>query len=388
MARAEGSAPENPNRAARTTAQRRRPPRVVMVSATAFPLMGGVETHVHEVAPRIAAAGFDVTILTTDRSATLPVRDADNGVPVIRVRARPAQRDYYFAPGIARYVAHGRWDLVHCQGYHTLVPPMAMLAALRTAMPYMLTFHSGGHPSVTRTRMRGLQRALMQPLLARAQRLVAVSEFEADFFSRELRIGPDKFVTIQNGAAMRAPDEPVTIDEAAPVIMSVGRLERFKGHHRLIDALPYVIAEIPGARVRIVGAGQFEPELRRLAEASGMSERVEIGSIDPVDRGGMARAIASASVVALLSEYEANPVAVMEALALRRRVLVADTSGLSEIARAGMARAVPIDASDEQVGRALIDLLRSPEPADFNLPTWDESAARLAEVYRDVLGLD
>ena len=40
----------------------KRRPRVVMVSANAFPVMGGVETHIHEVAPRIAEAGFDVTM--------------------------------------------------------------------------------------------------------------------------------------------------------------------------------------------------------------------------------------------------------------------------------------------------------------------------------------
>ena len=97
--------------------------------------------------------------------------------------------------------------------------------------------------------------------------------------------------------------------------------------------------------------------------------------------------LAGASAVALLSEYEANPVAVMEALALRRRVLVADTSGLSELAEAGLARAVPIAASGEEIAAALVELLRSPEPAELTLPTWDESAARLADVYRDVLGL-
>ena len=41
-----------------------------------------------------------------------------------------------------------------------------------------------------------------------------------------------------------------------------------------------------------------------------------------------------------MSDYEANPVAVMEALALGRKVVVADTSGLSELAAEGLATAV------------------------------------------------
>ena len=102
---------------------------------------------------------------------------------------------------------------------------------------------------------------------------------------------------------------------------------------------------------------------------------------------GKIAVLSAVQMHALLSEYEANPVSVMEALALGRRVLVADTSGLSELAREGLARAIPIDASPEQIARALVDLIRSPEPANLSLPTWDESAARLADVYREVLGV-
>jgi glycosyltransferase involved in cell wall biosynthesis len=358
-----------------------------MVSANAFPVMGGVETHIYEVAPRIAAAGFDVTLLTTDRSKKLPARETVNGVPIFRVPAYPEKADYYLAPRIARLVAHGKWDLVHCQGYHTFVPPLAMLSAAQAGMPYMLTFHSGGHPSTMRTRLRGAQRQALRPMLRHAAKLVAVSKFEVEFFSHELGIPKDRFAMIRNGAAMPRPAKDVVADDANPLILSVGRLERYKGHHLLIDALPFVLQEMPGARLEIVGAGQFEGELRARAAASGLNGKIKIGSIDPVDRDGMSRTVAGASAVALLSEYEANPVSVMEALALGRRVLVADTSGLSELAEEGLARAVPIGATPQQIGRALVDLIRSPEPQKLDLPTWDQSAASLADVYREVLDI-
>ncbi len=360
-------------------------PRILMVSANAYPVMGGVETHIHEVAPRVMAAGFDVTILTTDRTGKLPKRETLNGVPGTRVRARPASRDYYLAPGIYPAITNGDWDLVHCQGYHTFVPPLAMIAASRARIPFILTFHSGGHPSQMRTRMRGPQRRILRPLLKRARRLVAVSDYEARFFSEQLAIPPSRFVTIQNGAAMQEPAPGVHADDAHPLILSVGRLEKYKGHHRLIKALPLVLRSLPEARLKIVGVGQYEAELRRLAEASEARDRIEIGSIAPSDRQGMANTIASASLVVLLSEYEANPVAVMEALALNRRVLVADTSGLSELATAGLARAIPYESSIAEVAQAIVEQLATPAPIDLDLPTWDESAARLIDVYREVL---
>ncbi len=369
-----------------TSAARAARPRVVMVSANAYPVMGGVETHVYEVAPRVVAAGFDVTILTSDRSGELPRRDTINGVPCVRVGAWPSGRDWYFAPGILREVLRGDWDLVHCQGWHTFVPALAMIGAISSRTPFMLTFHSGGHGSAVRTKMRGPQRAFLRPFLARARRLVAVSRFEAAFFARELHLPATRFATIQNGAAMAWPAEGDTSDDSAPLILSVGRLERYKGHHLLIESLPRILETSPGARLRIVGAGPYEDELRRMAAASVVRDRIEIGSIDPSARGEMARVIAGASIVCLLSEYEANPVAVMEALALRRRVLVADTSGLSELAHAGLARSIPLPTTTDQVASAILDQLATPPPTDMSLPTWDDSAASLIEVYRDVLG--
>lgn len=361
-------------------------PRILMVSANAYPVMGGVETHVHEVAPRLARAGLDVTVLATDRAGEQPVRERWDEVPVRRVRSWPRQRDYYLAPGVMRAIRGGQWDLVHCQGYHTFVPPAAMLACLVADIPYVLTFHSGGHPSLLRTRLRFLQHAAMRPLLSRARKLIAVSSFEAQSFSRHLRLPAARFVTIPNGAEMPWPAGTPLPAEDPSLILSVGRLERYKGHHSVIAALPYVLQERPQVHLRIAGAGPYEQELRRLARTAGVEDRVEIGSVPPTDRAGMVALVAQAALVTLLSEYEAHPVAVTEALALNRRVLVADTSGLSEFATRGLARAIPLGSTPQETARAMLEQLEAPPPVDVSLPTWDECAARLASLYLRILG--
>jgi glycosyltransferase involved in cell wall biosynthesis len=261
-----------------------------------------------------------------------------------------------------------------------------MLAATRARIPFVVTFHSGGHPSRMRNRLRTIQINALRPLLMRARKLIAVSEFEAERFPKLLRMSPSRFVTIPNGAAMDWPADRVLPHESEHMILSVGRLERYKGHHLVIAALPYVIAELPDAQLRIVGTGPYEAELTAMAQAAGVSDHVTIGSVDPTDRLGMAELLASAGLVTLLSEYEANPVAVMEALSLNRRVLVADTSGLSELARRGLAQAVPLDTAPDLLARRIVDLVRSPAPTGFDLPSWDACADRLVAVYREALG--
>src|SRR5206468_1420513 len=94
-----------------------------------------------------------------------------------------------------------------------------------------------------------------------------------------------------------------------------------------------------------------------------------------------------ARLVVLLSEGESHPVAVMEALAMRRPVLVANTSGLSELADRGLVRAIPLRSRPEEVAAAIQRELRDPlVPPALDLPTWDDCAAKLLRVYEDVAG--
>lgn len=359
--------------------------RVLMVTARYFPAMGGIETHVYEVAKRLVNAGADVTVLTTDPSGTLPTIECVNGVRIQRVRAWPTRRDYYFAPAIYRIITSGAYDIVHCQGFHTLVPPLVMLAARRAGIPFVVSSHTGGHSSRLRNAARGVQWAALRPLLARAARLVVVSNYEAAYFRRKLRLPEDRFVVVRNGSYLpRNTDLPVGAHDG-PLILSVGRLERYKGHHRVIAALPTVLAHAPEARLQIIGAGPYEQQLRRLAARLGVADRTEIRAIPPGEREQMAALLAQADLVTLLSDYEAHPVSVMEALALGRSVLVADTSGLSELAQQGLVRAIPVRSTPDAVGRAILDQLRAPViPPETRIPTWDDCADELLALYQTV----
>ena len=174
--------------------------RVLMATPSYLPEIGGVENHVHAVATRIADSGeASVTVLTTDLDGRLPPTEVDGAVTVRRVRGHPRSRDWRFAPAIGREVAGGSWDVVHVQSYHTFVAPLAMAAAARAGIPYVLTFHGGGHSDRLRHRARRLQRSLLRPLLTRAAALVALARFEIELYSRELRLPASRFVLIPNG---------------------------------------------------------------------------------------------------------------------------------------------------------------------------------------------
>lgn len=362
-----------------------RPLRVLMTCARYLPELGGMETHVHEVTQRLAAMrGVEITVLATDRTRKLPRDEIIDGTKVLRVPSWPRNRDYYLAPRVASVVhQRDRWDLVHCQGIHSPVPVTAMLAAKHAGIPYMVTFHTGGHSQSLRNMLRSAQWRLVGPLLRRARALIAVSRFEAATMVRQARLDSSSVMMIRNGGTLPTPTSGVV-----PIpgrIISSGRLERYKGHQRVIAALPHVVREVHDAHLVILGAGPYRSELLKIARELNVSDRVTIRFIAPDNRQAMADALAEANVVAALSDYEAHPIGVMEALSLKRPVVGSRTSGLAELIDAGWVHGIEPDASAKGLAAELALAMSTPQSVDpGSLPSWASCVDQLKQIYLDL----
>jgi glycosyltransferase involved in cell wall biosynthesis len=264
-----------------------------------------------------------------------------------------------------------------------------MAAAARRRIPYVVTFHGGGHSQRIRDRARRSQRRALRPLLARASALVAIAPFEIRQYSAELRIPASRFTLIPNGVDLVAPPavERSNGSRGHPLIASVGRLERYKGHQRVIAALPHVLAVEPDARLWVAGSGPYEPALRRLVEELGLADRVEISAVAADDRTEMARRLSHVDLVVLLSDFETHPIAALEAISVGRPLLVGFGSGLGDLATQGLARAIDPQAPPAEAAAAMIRELRDPlRRPRVTLPSWDDCAAALLELYHGVIG--
>jgi glycosyltransferase involved in cell wall biosynthesis len=360
--------------------------RVLVVASRFFPDLGGIETHIYETTRRMARrGGLDLTVLATDRSGSLPIREEFEGFTVLRCRSYPRRRDYYFAPDIYRRVCGEGYDLIHCQGIHTPVPVLAMMAARRERIPYVVTFHTGGHSSYFRRRLRSAQWRALGPLLRGAALVVAVSRFEQRMFQELCRLDISRCRIIQNGGDLPAiAGRPEVVPGR---IVSSGRLERYKGHQRVIEALPIVQRSIPDATLHVLGSGPYEGQLRSLIDTLGLERSVTIEYIAPDDRVRMAESLGRAAVVAALSDYEAHPVAVMEGLTLGIPTVGLDTAGIGDLVEDGLVIGVPRNASPAIIARTLVAAMEEQYAGSLaTLPTWDMTASALADVYMEAAG--
>lgn len=115
-----------------------------------------------------------------------------------------------------------------------------------------------------------------------------------------------------------------------PTVVSMGRLERFKGHDLLIRAFSRLAAEFSDWDLLLLGEGSARPELERLVAATGLGARVHLpGAVrDPFP------VLRLCAIFSLASRHEGFGNAITEAMACGLPVIVTDCpSGPGEIVR-------------------------------------------------------
>jgi glycosyltransferase involved in cell wall biosynthesis len=143
---------------------------------------------------------------------------------------------------------------------------------------------------------------------------------------------------------------------------------------------------VPETRLQIVGSGPYEGELRALVDRLNLNHAISFVSIPSAERQRLTDLLCSARLVVLFSDYEAHPVAVIEALSVQRPVLVTDTSGLRELAQQGWCRSIPLSATADMISDAITaELAKVHQSSTVALSNWDDCTEQLLEIYRTVL---
>jgi glycosyltransferase involved in cell wall biosynthesis len=135
-----------------------------------------------------------------------------------------------------------------------------------------------------------------------------------------------------NGARERLRRE-LEIDAPAPVIGMIGRLTPAKGQLEMLRLFPTVLAQIPDARLLIVGAPAFNNEHEYLALLNqtiaqmNLSDRVRmLGSRDDIPD-----ILKALDLLVINSASEACSLVILEAMASQTPVLATSTGGTPEI---------------------------------------------------------
>ena len=122
-----------------------------------------------------------------------------------------------------------------------------------------------------------------------------------------------------------------------------------------------------------------------MAKRCGVATRVDIGPVAVDERAYMASILSQAKLSILLSDYESQGIAILEALALGIPAVVTHTSGLADLAKGGLVRSVPLHSSPPVIASAILEQLHRPLIVpDIQLPSWEHCTAELLNLYYEI----
>jgi phosphatidylinositol alpha-1,6-mannosyltransferase len=207
--------------------------------------------------------------------------------------------------------------------------------------------------------LRGMQRQA----LFRSDTVLAISEHTARRF-RQANPGLQEcrvqvcHPAVLDGEAACAP-HPDLLDPY-PTALIVGRLvaaERYKGHDLLLDLWPRVLAQVPEARLAVVGDGDDKPRLEGRAAALRLTERVTfLGRVSDETLAGLYR---DCTFFVMPSRNEGFGLVFLEAMRASK-ACIGGGGAAAEIIEDGVTGLVVEPCDREQVLGALLRLFREP----------------------------
>jgi glycosyltransferase involved in cell wall biosynthesis len=182
----------------------------------------------------------------------------------------------------------------------------------------------------------GFKKILIKFAYNKADKIVAVSKGIKKVLEEKFYIASDNITVIYNPI----PLEEIKVKMSAPVeckffsegnnsiIIGVGRLERQKRFDILLKAFELTIKEVNSARLIILGQGNLEKELKKLAVNLKIDSQVYFGGFQANSYAWLSKA----ALFVLSSDYEGFPMSILEAMACGIPVISSDClTGPNEI---------------------------------------------------------
>ncbi len=303
--------------------------KVGIVCPYSFDVPGGVQFHVRDLAEFLIGRGHEVSVLApADDDTPVPayVVPAGRAVPVpyngsvARLNFGPVS-----AGRVRKWLGDGGFDVLHI--HEPVTPSLSMLALWQATGPIVATFHT----STLRSRAMQAAYPVMRPSLEKISARIAVSEDARQTVTTH--IGGDA-VVIPNGVyvdvfarAEPAPRWQGTAD--APTVAFVGRLdESRKGLQVLCDAVPQVLATVPGARFLIAGRGDVDAAVERLDPVA-RAACTFLGEVSDHDKAALLRSVDV--YVAPQTGGESFGIVLVEAMSAGATVLASDLDAFRRV---------------------------------------------------------
>jgi phosphatidylinositol alpha-1,6-mannosyltransferase len=254
-------------------------------------------------------------------------------------------------------------DVVFC-GHLFMAPLAALIARLKGAKLIIQAHGIEAWPRPSR-----IQRTAME----RADLVLCVSRYTRAAVLSWAAIAPDRVLIVPNtvreaftpreGATQRA----ALAVEGKRILLTVGRMdsrERYKGHDRVIAAIPDLVAKGHDICYMVVGEGDDRTRLEALARDAAVSDRVRFLGAQGLP--SLIETYRAADLFVMPSTGEGFGVSFLEAMASGTPALGLDIAGAKDALADGE---LGTAASEADLSAAISRILNQPKPDSVDLST-------------------
>jgi len=360
------------------------------------PNVGGVESHIFQLAQALMAQGHRVAVMTQSYpGGRCGVRYLTRGlrvyhVPMVTMGEAwkvPFPTVFGFTRLLRKVAARERATVVHCHQAFSTLGLECILSARALGYRVVFTDHS---LLAFGTVGQSIMNKLVKFLLSDVHRVVCVSHVSRENIVLRACIPPSRVHVIPNAVdASRFRPDPAARPPLSPggavTVVCMSRLAPRKGADLLAAVIPAACARHPHLRFVVGGDGPKRPLLEATVRAHGLQDRVELlGAVLPAD---VPAVLARGHVFLNTSLTEAFCMAIVEAASCGLLVVSTGVGGVPEVLPPDVAELAEVDPASLLRGldRALA---RAPavDPAAQHARVrrfyeWGDVAARTAAVY-------
>ncbi|MFI9634899.1 glycosyltransferase family 4 protein [Nocardia sp. NPDC051929] len=329
--------------------------KLLLIAEKYPPIVGGGETHLHQLAVGLSALGHEVTVVTEavgEANGAAGYRDGTDGVRVVEVHGlADACQNLALKDGletVSRILRTERYELVHVFNYvpaitisliRDLVRSPLVVSLFETHVPGVRVFDLFEDYELERSLQRSLAASIDADLIVCGSQAYVDWARDGGFRAptEMIEFGTDLGRFAAAGAMRTAererygwtedfvvlvPARPVPRKRIEDAIVGIARLGERRGNARLVLTAPTGRTTEGYARV-----------LRELADKLGVTDRVSwVEGLSWEDMPGL---YAAADAVVLPSSHEGWGIALSEAMAAGRPVITTDIEGHDEVVRDG-----------------------------------------------------
>jgi glycosyltransferase involved in cell wall biosynthesis len=355
--------------------------KILQVCPRYYPYIGGVEEHVRNIS-ELLSKKHEIVVCSTDPSAKLQQTERIQNVEVRRFPAFAPSESYFFSLPLKEYLTtHSKeFDLIHAHSYHAFPAFFAAISKDKRNFVFTPHYHGTGHTFI-RSILHFPYRFWGKRIFSEAKRIICVSKSEKVLIEKDFPINENKISVIPNGINLEEFKQLTQKKKDHQIILTVCRLESYKGIQYLIEVLPELDSNVS---LEIVGKGPYKNFLLREVKRLKLIQRVNF--LQDLPRASLLQKYVDADVFALLSEHEAFGICIAESLCARTPCVVSNIQALKEWVDNKNCFGVnlPVNLSDL---RSTINVAMKTRAQKISkILDWQEVASKITELYNELAG--